>query len=185
VSRYIDPGAIFAGWVGLGMGVVIAVSFLLVIPIEPVFWLLSVPAGILIGYYANQRAGRQGGPWWRILANGLYAALVTALTLVILLLLVKAIFFFADSGFRDPGAGGNLVCSSGPACVYARYLDQPGGPAGLAGAGVTDTGSFTAFYWSQQFSTAITVLAVTLFGGLIGAVLFGVTQRRGQRLPAG
>ena len=33
LGRFVDPGAIFAGWVGVGMAMTIAVSFLLVIPI--------------------------------------------------------------------------------------------------------------------------------------------------------
>jgi hypothetical protein len=65
VSRFVDRGAIFAGWVGVGMAMTIAVSFLLVIPIEPVFWLMSPLAGLLIGYYANARADRLAGPPWR------------------------------------------------------------------------------------------------------------------------
>lgn len=52
----VDHGAIVAAWVGLGMAVTIGVSFLLVIPIEPIYWLLTPLAGLLIGYYANQRS---------------------------------------------------------------------------------------------------------------------------------
>ena len=63
VTRWVDRGAIYAGWVGVGMAVTIAVSFLLVIPIEPILWLLALPAGLIIGYYANARSDRQAGPW--------------------------------------------------------------------------------------------------------------------------
>jgi len=35
LGRFVDPGAIFAGWVGVGMAMTIAVSFLLVIPSSP------------------------------------------------------------------------------------------------------------------------------------------------------
>ena len=69
VSRFFDKGAITAAWVGVGMAVTIGVSFLLVIPIEPIYWLLAVPSGLLIGYYANQRSERRAGPWSRIVAN--------------------------------------------------------------------------------------------------------------------
>jgi hypothetical protein len=86
--------------VGIGMALVIAVSFLLVIPIEPVYWLLAPLSGLLIGYYADARADRRSGPWRRILGNGLYAGLVTGLALAILLLGVKALFFVADNA-RD------------------------------------------------------------------------------------
>ena len=101
MTRFVDRGAIAAAYVGIGMALTIAVSFLLVIPIEPILWLLALPAGLLIGYYANQRSDRRAGPWRRIVANALVAGLATALTLAILLLFVKALFFFADGGFPD------------------------------------------------------------------------------------
>ena len=63
VTRFVDRGAIVAAYVGIGMAVTIAISFLLVIPIEPIYWLLALPAGLLIGYYANQRSDRRRGPW--------------------------------------------------------------------------------------------------------------------------
>ena len=69
MTRFVDRGAIIAAWVGIGMAVTIAISFLLVIPIEPIYWLLALPAGLLIGYYANRASDRRAGPWCRILAN--------------------------------------------------------------------------------------------------------------------
>ena len=101
MTRVIDRGAVTAAYVGIGMAATIAVSFLLVIPIEPVYWLLSLAAGLLIGYYANQRSDRRAGPWSRIVLNALFAGAVTALTLAALLLAVKALFFFADNGYPD------------------------------------------------------------------------------------
>ena len=74
MTRVIDRGAITAAYVGIGMAITIAVSFLLVIPIEPVYWFLALPAGLLIGYYANQKSDRRAGPWTRIVANALFAA---------------------------------------------------------------------------------------------------------------
>ena len=73
VSRLVDRGAITAAYVGIGMAVTIVVSFLLFIPIEPFIWLLALPSGLLIGYYANQRSNRRAGPWSRILVNGVFA----------------------------------------------------------------------------------------------------------------
>ena len=58
MSRFIDRGAITAAYVGIGMAITIAVSFILIIPIEPIIWLLTIPSGLLIGYYANQRSDR-------------------------------------------------------------------------------------------------------------------------------
>ena len=91
LSRVVDRGAITAAFVGIGMAITMAVSFLLVIPIEPIYWLLSVPAGLLIGYYADARSARARGAWGRILANATFAGLATGLTLAILLLGVKEI----------------------------------------------------------------------------------------------
>jgi hypothetical protein len=171
VTRVIDRGAIVAAWVGVGMAVTIAISFLLVIPIEPVYWLLALPAGLLIGYYANQRSDRRRGPWSRILANALIAGLATGLTMALLLLAVKALFFFGDNGYRPTELGGSLTCSGGADCVYARYRED--NAAELAAAGIDDVSSFTGFYWRQQLSGAATVLVLTVLGGLGGGILYG------------
>ncbi|MDQ2964648.1 MAG: hypothetical protein M3R57_02235 [Chloroflexota bacterium] len=173
MTRVIDRGALVAASVGIGVAVTIGVSFLLIIPIEPIYWLLTLPAGLLIGYYANQRADRRAGPWPRIVANALFAAALTGATMALLLLGVKALFFFADNGYRDPGLGGQVACQPGPDCVYRRYLDAGRGPD-LASAGVTDAASFSGFYWSQQLATAGLLFGVTTAGGLGSAVLYGL-----------
>jgi hypothetical protein len=186
VTRVIDRGAVTAAYVGIGMAATIAVSFLLVIPIEPVYWLLALPAGLLIGYYANQKSDRRAGPWSRILANALFAGAVTALTLAGLLLAVKALFFFADNGYPDfnridPKTGQAVppLCDNGAGCVYARYLAAPNG-AQLASIGVTDTASFTSFYWAQQASTALTLIVLTEAGALIGGLGYGFTRPKAR-----
>ena len=57
-----------------------------------------------------------------------------------LLLAVKALFFFADTGYRDfnrADAAGQPIpptCSTGADCVYARYLGAGRG-AELGGGG--------------------------------------------------
>jgi hypothetical protein len=129
VIRFVDRGAIVAAYVGIGMALVIAVSFLLVIPIEPAYWLLAPLSGLLIGYYADARSDRRAGPWRRVLGNGLFAGLLTGLSLAILLLAVKALFFVADNGYRDLSAGGSFACAGGGDCVYRRYLIDRGGVA--------------------------------------------------------
>ena len=176
MTRWVDRGAIYAGWVGVGMGVTIAVSFLLVIPIEPVLWLLALPAGLLIGYYANARSNRQAGPWSRILANGLYAGLLTALALVVCFLFTKWIFFSADNGYRSAADGGPIAnCRTGADCVYQRYLADGKGPA-FEEAGITDVDDFTAFYWREQLGTAGTVFVLGVLGGLGGAAIYGIAR---------
>ena len=177
MSRFVDRGAITAAWVGLGMAVTIGVSFLLVIPIEPVYWYLALPAGLLIGYYANARSERVGGPWSRVLANALFAGVVTGLTYAILFLAVKALFFNIDGGYRDTSSGGVIECTTGSDCVYQRYLAAGQGPA-FDEAGITDLGSFTAFYWGQQLSTAGLTFVLSVGGALGGGFMYGVTNRR-------
>ena len=183
MTRFVDRGAIVAAYVGIGMAVTIGVSFLLVIPIEPIYWLLAIPAGLTIGYYANQRSNRVAGPTRKILGNALFAGLVTGVTLAVLLLAVKALFFFADGGFPDfnrvdeDGVAIPPVCTPGADCVYQRYLADGRGPA-LAAEGVTDADSFSGFYWNQQLATAGLLLALTTLGGVGGGLVFDATTRR-------
>jgi hypothetical protein len=184
VSRWVDRGAVYAGWVGVGMSVTIAVSFLLVIPIEPILWLLAFPAGLLIGYYANARSNRQAGPWRRIVANGAYAGLLAAATLALLVLATKWIFFSADNGYRSAADGGSIAgCETGAGCVYARYLAAETGPD-LEAAGITNVDEFTAFYWGEQLGTAGTVFLLSALGGLGGAAIYGIARPRAARTIA-
>ena len=174
LSRLVDRGAITAAFVGIGMAVTIGVSFLLVIPIEPVYWALSVPAGLLIGYYADVRSGRGRGEWRRILGNSLFGGVVTGLTLAALLIGVKALFFAADDGYRDPGLGGRISCQTGGDCVYQRYLQDQ--PAALAAAGVTDAASFSTYFWAQQWTTAALLIELSTGFGVAGGAIYGVTR---------
>ena len=182
MTRFVDRGAVIAAYVGIGMAITIAVSFILIIPIEPLIWLLTVPSGLLIGYYANQRSDRRAGPWSRILRNGIFAGAVTGLSFAALILLLKAIFFFADTGYPDfnridPSTGQVLAptCSTGADCVYARYVALGRGPE-LQAAGAVDAASFGALYWQQQFTVAGSLFLVTTAGGLAGAVLYGLAR---------
>lgn len=176
--RLVDRAALPAAFVGIGMAVTIGISFLLVIPIEPIYWVLSAPAGLLIGYYANTRAARGRGEWLPILGNGIVSGLATGLTLAVLLLAVKGLFFFADDGYRDADAGGRIACAPGADCVYQRYLLQQGDA--LHAAGVTDAASFSTFYWSQQWETAAALVASSTGFGFLGAVVYGAGRPRQQ-----
>jgi len=182
LGRFVDRGAITAAYVGIGMAVTTAISFLLVIPIEPVYWAASVPAGLLIGYYANARSARGRGHWGHLAANAVFAGLATGLTLAILLLGVKALFFAADDGYRDPGLGGPISCVPGADCVYQRYVQDQA--TALRAAGVTDAATFSTFYWSQQWSTAGLLVSLTTAFGLAGGVIYGLTRPR-ARPPSG
>ncbi|TFG67946.1 MAG: hypothetical protein E4H24_04860 [Thermomicrobiales bacterium] len=179
MNRFVDRGAITAAYVGIGMGITIVASFTLIIPIEWIIWVLAIPSGLLIGYYANQRSDRRAGPWSKIIVNGVFAGFVTGLTVAILLLLIKSIFFYADSGYPDfnrVDAANQAVaptCQVGADCVYQRYVAAGRGPD-LVAEGVTDAASFTGFYWSEQFGTAGTIVFMTTLGSLGGAALYGV-----------
>ncbi|MDQ1322802.1 MAG: hypothetical protein QG587_136, partial [Chloroflexota bacterium] len=109
--------------------------------------------------------------------NALFAGLVTGLTLAVLYLAVKGLFFVADDGYRDASSGGRLTCETGPDCVYQRYLAIGRGPA-FEAAGITDLESFTRFYWGDQLNTAGAFLALSLGGSLIGGFMYGATNRR-------
>ena len=178
MRRFIDRGAVTAAFVGIGMAVTMAISFLLVIPIGPAYLLLSVPAGMVIGYYANARSSRWRGQWRRILPNALVAGAVTGLTLAVLLLGTKALFFAGDNGYPDfnrvdtNGAAIGETCQPGADCVYRRYLAAE--PGDLATAGVTDAASFSTLYWSEQWSTARLLLGAPTGAALFGGLLFGV-----------
>jgi hypothetical protein len=183
MSRVVDRGAITAAWVGVGMAVTIGVSFLLVIPIEFLVTPFALFAGLLIGYYANARSNRAGGPWGRILANALLAGVATGVTFALLLLLVKVIFFYGDTGYPDfnrADADGNRIppaCQSGADCVYQRYLAIGRGPA-FEAAGVTDVASFSALYWREQAASAGLLFVLSVGGSLGGGLMYGAANRR-------
>ena len=177
MSRIFDRGARTAAFVGIGVAVTMAMSFLLIIPIEPAYLLLSVPAGLVIGYYANARSRRIRGEWRWILPNALLAGLVTGLSLAALLLGTKALFFYADNGYPDfnrvvDGAAVGDTCATGAECVYRRYLAED--PDQLAASGVTDAASFTTVYWNAQMSSARLLLVGTTVAALFGGLLFGI-----------
>ncbi len=187
MSRFVDRGAVAAALVGVAAVFTIGVSFLLIIPIEPVYWYLALPTGLLVGYYANARSRRAGGPWGRILANALFVGLVTGVTYALLLLAVKALFFNADGGYRDAASGGPLTCTTGADCVYQRYLAAGQGTAFEAN-GITDAATFSTFYWSQQLDNAGMTILLSVGGALAGGLMFGVANRRkpedGAEAPA-
>jgi hypothetical protein len=185
VSRFVDRGAVVATYVGVGMAITMAISFLLVIPIEPAYVLLSIPGGLIIGYYANARSARTRGEWRRIVPNALLAGVVTAAVLAALALGTKSLFFFADNGYPDfnrveNGVAVGPTCVSGGDCVYHRYLLAE--PDKLADAGIVDSATFADAYWDQQWSTARLLLGATTGSALLGGLLFGIGgPRRRER----
>ena len=178
MTRFVDRGAITAALVGLGVAVTVVVSFVLVIPIEFLVGPFALLGGMLIGYYANARSERAGGPWRRMIPNALLAGLVTGLTYAVLLLGVKAIFFNADDGYRDASSGGTLTCRTGADCVYQRYLAIPGRQDAFEAAGITSVDQFTQLYWNEQLSTSGLMIGLSLGGALMGGLMYGAANRR-------
>lgn len=104
---------------------------------------------------------------------------------MLLLLAVKALFFYADTGYPDfnrvdpQSQSIPPSCESGAHCVYARYLAAGRGPA-LEAVGVTDVGSFTALYWEQQLATAGLLLVLTIGSAALGGIVYGLTRPKGS-----
>ena len=190
--------AFVAGLVGIGIGVILVISFELIFAVQLVVFLLALPLGLLIGWYANVRdrdaraaaamGGRGGSPgspaapgvarigWLRALANALIATGSTAVVLAVLYVLLRLLFLYLDTGFV---AGGTpYQCASGPDCGYQRALDEPQLRDALAGAGVHDAAGYTAFFLEgQAFGAAALVLLVS-GGGVVGAIGYRLASSR-------
>jgi hypothetical protein len=195
-GRFIDRGAVFAGWVGIGMAVVIAISFELVVTLQILVFLAAPIAGAVIGAYANVRS-RRWRPVRRVLANAAWAGLITGLTLAILYGALRLLFVFADAGTLPDGTA--LACQPGPDCTYTRYVTpwpvQPDADpavtaereriaqaeadqrrAELAQAGVVDGESFGAFVVRGQLGAGLVIVALTLGGALVAGGLRSLRQ---------
>ena len=167
--RFLDKGAIFAGYVGIGMTVVIAIAFALIIPVQTLVFVATILGGVLIGAYANQRSNRYR-PMRRVFANAIWAALVTAISLSLLYGAIRLLFVVADSGFRNPGQGGQIECQVGPDCTYQRYVEDGQGDE-LAAIGVTDGASFGSYFlWDGVIvNGAGLIILLTVAGALVAA----------------
>lgn len=171
-GRVLDRGAIYAGMVGLGMAVTIAISFELVVAIQVLVFISAPFAGVLIGYYANHKSERWR-PRWRLFANAGFAGLVTGLSLALMYVGLRLLFIYADSGYRPETMGGQLECDTGPECTYIRFLDD-GYAADLEADGITDAASFEAAVWRWQGDTMLVLTLLTLAGAFGAAVVRAV-----------
>jgi hypothetical protein len=184
VSRFVDRGANVAAIVGIGMALTIAVSFLMVIPIDPAYLVLAPLSGLLIGWYGNQRAEQLRSRPGRVFANAAWSGAITAVTFAVLFLGVKLFFFSLDPGYRDERSGGSFTCAAGPACVYERYQAAEGGAAALTDAGISDVATFTAWYWDGQMGSARLLIGTTLIASLLGGLLYLPSAPRTARKEA-
>jgi hypothetical protein len=164
--RPLDTGAIFAGWVGIGVAIVIVISFGLVIAVQPLVLLAAPVAGLLVGSYANHRSARWR-PRWRVLVNAAWAGLVTGVSLALFYAAVRLLFVYFDAGYRPESQGGQLDCARGPECVYMRYVEEGRGDE-LATASVTDAAGFERAMLDEQLDGALLLTGLTL-AGAIGA----------------
>jgi hypothetical protein len=166
LTRFVDAGAVFAGWVGVGMALVIAIAFELIIPVQTVVFVGAPLAGIVIGVYANARAERWR-PRAKVLLNSVWAGLVTGLALAILYVLIRLVFIYGDTGALPNGT--RINCSSGPECIYLRYVNV-GQQGELASMGITDPASLEGALWRELIVTGSGLVLLTLGGAAIGGV---------------
>ena len=182
-DRFLDKGAIFAGYVGLGMAIVVALAFELIIPLQALVFVLAPLIGILIGVYANVRAERWR-PRGRVLANALYAGAITGLTIALFYVAIRLVFIYGDSGSLPDGT--SLQCQTGPDCVYQRLIieEQRTNTVGdLAANGITDGESLEAFAWRNLALTGATLFVLTLGGSAVGGIARGLSTQPGSRKP--
>jgi hypothetical protein len=167
VTRFVDKGAIFAGWVGLGMALVLAIAFELIIPVQTLVFVLAPLMGVLIGVYANVRSERWR-PRGRVLANAAYAAVVTGVAVAALYVVLRLVFIYGDTGALPDGT--SLACNTGPECVYARLV-QSGQAQELAPLGIVDAKTYEEAAWRELLIFGAGLVVLTVAGGLVGGVI--------------
>jgi hypothetical protein len=175
VSRLVDPGAVFAGWVGVGMAVMIVIGLELILAVQSLVFIAAPLAGLLVGWYANARSERRR-PAGRVLANAALAGAMSGLSLAILYAALRVLFIYADNGYPDFNQPGRPACAPGPACTSARYV-AAGEADELAASGVTDAASFEAYVLREQVNGGLVLVGLTLGGALLGGGLVALAGR--------
>jgi hypothetical protein len=188
LGRFIDRGAIFAGYVGIGMAVVVAIGFELIIAVQTLVFAFAPIGGALIGAYANVRSARWR-PMRRVFANAIWAALITGLSLALIYGSLRLLFVFVDTGALPDTT--HLPCQVGPDCTYQRYVTPWSFTVGEAGAdeaaalaaeaearraelaavGVVDGPSFGAYAVGEVLRSGAVLVVLTLAGALVAAGL--------------
>ncbi len=165
-GRFVDRGAVFAGYVGIGMAIVIAIAFALIIPVQTIVFISAPIAGLIIGGYANNRSARWR-PMKRVFANAAWAGFVTGLTLAVMYIILRLLFVFADTGTMPDGS--TLSCSMGPDCTYQRYAQDPTLAPYLTEAGITDGPSMGAAVIHDQLSGGLIIILAVVAGSVVAA----------------
>jgi hypothetical protein len=177
-GRVLDRGAVYAAMVGLGMAVTIAISFALVVAVQSLVFISAPVAGAIIGFYANHKSERWR-PRWRLFANAGFAGFVTGLSLALMYVGIRLLFIYADSGYRPEPMGGQLDCTMGPDCYYARLVDEGEG-ASLASEGIVDAATLEQAIWFELGEWLVILTGLSLTGALASA-----TWRAVRTPPAG
>ncbi len=165
-GRFVDRGAVFAGYVGIGMAVVIAIAFALIIPVQTIVFVAAPIAGLIIGGYANNRSARWR-PVRRVFLNAAWAGFVTGLSLAIMYIILRLLFVFADTGTMPDGT--TLHCSMGPDCTYQRYLQDPTLAPYLVEGGITDGASMGAAVIHDQLTGGLIIVLSVVAGAVVAA----------------
>ena len=176
---FIDSGAVFAGWVGLGMALVLAIAFELIIPVQTLVFLLAPLMGVVIGVYANVRSERWR-PRLRVISNAAYAGLVTGIGIALLYTAIRLVFVYGDTGAMPDGTV--LDCTGGPDCIYQRYV-AAGQADELATLGITDGPSLEAATWRELMVTGAGLLVLTVGGAVIGGAFRSVASPPRDSVP--
>ena len=160
------------------MALVLAMAFELIIPVQTVVFLLALPMGMLIGVYANVRAERWR-PRGRVLANAVYAGVVTGVGIAVLYVAIRLVFIYGDSGALPDGTAS--AAGPGPDCIYAALRGR-GQADELAGLGITDGPSLEAAAWRELMATGLGLIVLTAAGSVIGGVARSLSEPRDREV---
>jgi hypothetical protein len=167
-GRVLDRGAIYGAMVGLGMAVTIAISFGLIVAVQPLVFIAAPLAGLTIGWYANHKSLRWR-PRWRLFSNAAFAGAVTGFSLALMYVAFRLLFIYADSGYRPETMGGQVDCNNGPECTYFRLIEDEDRAQALIDEGVTDVDTYTSFVWQTTGEWMLQLTSLTLVGALVPA----------------
>lgn len=177
-GRFVDRGSVFAGWVGIGMAIVVVIAFALIIPVQTLVFGAAPLCGVVIGNYANNRSGRWR-PMRRVFANAAWAGLVTGTSIALMYLAIRLLFVFGDTGQMPDGSmvttgtnadGTPIACAPGPDCTFHRYLTDPAlAETGqdLLAQGITDGDSFARAFVGQLVAGGVWIVVLTVAGAVV------------------
>jgi hypothetical protein len=177
-GRFLDRGSVFAGYVGIGMAIVVVIAFALIIPVQSLVFIAAPLCGLVIGNYANSRSGRWR-PMRRVFANAAWAGFVTGLSIALMYIAIRLLFVFADTGQMPDGSvvssgttadGVPIACTPGPDCTFRRYFAHPELEAAgldLLSQGITDGDTFARAFVGQLLQGGAWIVILSVAGAVI------------------